>query len=253
MLFRSIPLISDSSGAVSGMSWIGRAGALGSGVTGTIITVADTNWLDSSRFVVGGTTAQQQNVQALDDIIRGVVAGTVAGTISSSGNGAGATNGNSGGGSPPPPTVVSSAAGTPITSSTTTYGNATVTNVIADARTNSGKNIVITRTTTPITTTPYTLTTTTTPTTVDTYSDGSTVTTNGTPVVTTTNGDIITVGQSSSQSDSVSAVGMKDLIAYRNFNPFLVDALSIKDGTWAAPNLGYAKLGGTIKIGRAHV
>jgi len=51
--------------------------SLGTGVTGTIITVADTNWLDQSRFVVGGTTEQQQNVQALDDIIRGVVAGTV--------------------------------------------------------------------------------------------------------------------------------------------------------------------------------
>ena len=100
---QGIPLISDGAGAVSGMSWIGRAGAMGSGVLGTIVTVADTNWLDASRFAVGGTTAQQQNVQALDDIIRGVVAGTVAGTISSSGNGAGASNGNTGTPPPPPP------------------------------------------------------------------------------------------------------------------------------------------------------
>lgn len=94
---QGIPLISDSSGNVSGMSWIGRAGALGSGVTGTIITVADTNWLAQAWGA--------DNQQALDDIIRGVVAGTVAGTISASGNGAGATNGNSGGGTPPAPTT----------------------------------------------------------------------------------------------------------------------------------------------------
>lgn len=106
---QGIPLISDSNGNVGAMSWIGRAGALGSGVTGTIITVADINWIDSSRFAVGGTSAQQQNVTALDDIIRGVVAGTVAGTISASGNGAGATNGNSGPPpSPPQPTTFSS-------------------------------------------------------------------------------------------------------------------------------------------------
>lgn len=98
---QGIPLISDANGNVAAMSWIGRAGALGSGVTGTIITVADINWLDSTRFDTGGTSAQQQNVTALDDIIRGVVAGTVAGTISASGNGAGATNGNNG--TPPPP------------------------------------------------------------------------------------------------------------------------------------------------------
>ena len=104
---QGIPLISDASNVVSGMSWIGRAGNLGSGVTGTIVTVADTNWLDASRFVVGGTTAQQQNVQALDDIIKGIVAGTVGGTISASGNGAAASNGaaQQQQQSPPPPTT----------------------------------------------------------------------------------------------------------------------------------------------------
>ena len=90
---QGIPLIGTGN-AVGGMSWIGRAGALGSGVLGTIVTVADTNWLDQQRFAVGGTTAQQQNVQALDDIIRGIVAGTVGGTISASGNGAAASNGS---------------------------------------------------------------------------------------------------------------------------------------------------------------
>lgn len=124
---QGIPLISDANGNVAAMSWIGRAGALGSGVTGTIITVADINWLDNSRFVVGGTSAQQQNVTALDDIIRGVVAGTVAGTISASGNGAGATNGNSG--TPPPPPAPSTFdhadANENVTTNTMTAGNFT--------------------------------------------------------------------------------------------------------------------------------
>jgi len=92
---QGIPLISDSANLVGAMSWIGRAGALGNGVLGTIVTVADINWLDSTRFSTAqnATLAQQQNVTALDDIIRGIVAGTVGGTISSSGNGAAASNG----------------------------------------------------------------------------------------------------------------------------------------------------------------
>ena len=241
---QGIPLISDGNGAVSGMSWIGRAGALGSGVTGTIVTVADTNWLDSSRFNTSGTTAQQQNVTALDDIIRGIVAGTVAGTISASGNGAGATNGNSGTPSPPPPpTVVSTSAGPNAIVSTTTYGNAIVVTQVVDGRTNAGKSFTITRTKTPVTTTPFTNTVTTTPSTVTTYSDGSHVTTNGTPVVSSTAGTVVSVGQSTSESASVSAVGLKDSLAVRRFNPFLVDAITTKDGAWATPLMGYAKTG----------
>jgi hypothetical protein len=100
---QGIPLIQDANGEVSGMSWIGRAGNLGQGVTGTIVTVADTNWLDSTRFSTaqGATLAQQQNVTALDDIIRGIVAGTVSGTINANGNGNGV--GNS---APPPVTTM---------------------------------------------------------------------------------------------------------------------------------------------------
>ena len=228
---QGIPLISDSSGAVSGMSWIGRAGALSSGVTGTIVTVADINWLDSTRMVIGSsaTTEQQQNVQALDDIIGGVVAGTVSGTISSTGNGSGATNGNSGGA----PTVVSTAAGTPTVSSSssdgsttttsastrgttttvsnTTAGTTTYTASAVDASSRNKKTIDVTRTTTvvaatpktrvdvgttPITTvvtatTPRTTTTVTTPQTVTTYSDGSTTTTAGTPVTTDSTENIV--------------------------------------------------------------
>ena len=295
---QGIPLISDGTGAVSGMSWIGRAGALSSGVTGTIVTVADTNWLDASRFNTSGTTAQQQNVTALDDIIRGIVAGTVGGTISANGNGAAAQNG----GGNQAPTVVSTAAGTPkvtssnsngtvTTSSTSTRGTTvTVSNVTTaptvyvatarDAAVKNTKTIDVTRTTTvvgttprttvvtattPVTivttrTTPVTTTTVTTPVTVTTYSDNSTVETDGTPVttttttntstqtsattnevVTTTVRDNIVQSASSDQKASVSAAGLKDALAVSRFNPFIVDAISTKDGAWATPMMGYAK------------
>lgn len=77
-------LMKDASGNVAGVMWVGNAGNLASGYTGTVITVADINWLDSSRFA--GT-----NVVALEDIIDGIVAGTVEGTISESGNSGGPT------------------------------------------------------------------------------------------------------------------------------------------------------------------
>jgi len=249
---QGIPLISDGSGAVSGMSWIGRAGALGQGVTGTIITVADTNWLDQSRFVVGGTTAQQQNVQALDDIIRGVVAGTVGGTISAAGNGAAASNGaaqqQQQQQAPPPVTLVSSAPGQSTVTSTTAYGNATVTNQVVDASTKSGKSLTVSRTTTPVTVTPYTVTNVTTPTTVNTYSDNSTTTTNGTPVTTTTSGDVITVGQSTTDSKTISASATADSIKAKNMNLFLIDPLSQNDGTWATPYASYISSVGNYRM-----
>ena len=227
---QGIPLISDANGAVSGMSWIGRAGNLGQGVTGTIVTVADTNWLDASRFNVAGTTAQQQNVTALDDIIKGIVAGTVGGTISANGNGAAASNG----GAPPPKTVVSTAPGTPKVTSSVSNGTATSTSLSTRGGTGSistsyneptvwtttkvdtsakkDKTIEVTRTITvvgetpknttitkitPITVVttsnvPRTTTTTTIPVTVTTYSDGTTESTDGTPVVTTTTTNVAT-------------------------------------------------------------
>lgn len=240
---QGIPLISDGSGAVSGMSWIGRAGALNSGVLGTIVTVADTNWLDAARFSTSGTTEQQQNVTALDDIIRGIVAGTVGGTISASGNGAAASNG---GGTPPPPTVVSTAAGPNAIVSTTTYGNATVVTQVVDSRTNGANTFKITRTKTPITTTPFTNTVTTTPSTVTTYSDGSTVTTNGTPTTSSTTGNVVTIGQPTSESQTVSATATRDAIRARNMNPFLVDPLSTRDGVWASPFYRSTRSGGNV-------
>ena len=299
---QGIPLISDGNGAVSGMSWIGRAGALGSGVTGTIVTVADTNWLDQTRFSTAqnATLAQQQNVTALDDIIRGIVAGTVAGTISASGNGAGSQQQNQN----QTPTVVSTAPGTPKVTSTNSNGTSTTTSASTrgtttivssvttaptvytssnrDVAAKNAKIIEVTRTTTVVgttprttvntattpvttvntTTTPVTTTTVTTPVTVTTYSDGSTTSTDGTPVtttsttntstqtssttnevVTTTVRDSIVQTTSSSQKASVSAAGLKDAIAVGRFNPFIVDALSTKDGAWVTPMMGYAKTG----------
>jgi len=299
---QGIPLISDSNNEVSGMSWIGRAGALGQGVTGTIVTVADTNWLDSVRFSTAqnATVAQQQNVTALDDIIRGIVAGTVSGTISANGNG----NGVGANAPPPPPTIVSTVPGTPKVTSSSANGTAvvssastrgttvTVSNVTTaptvyvasakDAAVNNSKTIEVTRTTTVVgttprttvntattpvttvttTTTPRTTTTVTTPVTVTTYSDGSTTSADGTPVtttsttntstqttsttnevVTTTIKDAIVKSASSDEKASVSATGLKDALAVRRFNPFIVDALSTKDGAWATPMMGYAKTG----------
>jgi hypothetical protein len=302
---KGIPLISDGNGAVSGMSWIGRAGALGEGVTGTIVTVADTNWLDQSRFNVSGTTAQQQNVTALDDIIKGIVAGTVGGTISANGNGAAGQNGAG----PPPKTVVSTAPGTPKVSSTNSNGTTTSTSVVTngnpvvalssrvlgtpefttvhqDAAVKTPKTIDVTRTTTVIkgvprvetytattartttvtSTTPRTTTTTTIPVTVTTYSDNSTESTDGTPVVTTSTTNVVTTtptttnivetyvlnfkdfsSTSSDQTASVSAAGLKDALAIGRFNPFLVDALSTKDGAWVTPLAGYAKTTGSFR------
>ena len=80
-------LIRDASNKVQGMMWVGNASDLGAGYTGTVLTVADVNWLDSSRF-------DANNQTALDDIIAGVVAGTVAGTIDDSGNNGGGGNSN---------------------------------------------------------------------------------------------------------------------------------------------------------------
>ena len=183
---RGIPLFQDADGKIQAMSWIGNAGALGEGITGTIITVSDINWLDNSRFMVDGTEAQQQNVQALDDIITGIVAGTVGGTISESGNGAAATNGNTGESSTP--TVVSTSTADVVTTSSATSNTvqtAEVTYSISNLDAN-GYGTVENYTDTVETTTPVTTTTTTTtPVTTTTYSDGSTTTSNGTAVVTT--------------------------------------------------------------------
>jgi hypothetical protein len=75
-------LMKDASGKVAAVMWAGGAGDLDSDYTGTVITVADVNWIDNTRY--SGT-----NIVALDDIISGIVAGTVQGTISATGTGSG--------------------------------------------------------------------------------------------------------------------------------------------------------------------
>jgi hypothetical protein len=79
-------LIYDSSNKVQAVVWVGNAGNLSSGYTGTVITIPDINWLDASRY-----TPTNVNGIALNDIITGIVAGTVAGTISASGNSGGSS------------------------------------------------------------------------------------------------------------------------------------------------------------------
>ena len=250
---QGIPLISDSSGAVSGMSWIGRAGALEAGVTGTIVTVADINWLDSTRFGTTGsqTTAQLQNQQALDDIIRGIVAGTVAGTISAGGNGAGASNGNTGSSAPTITSentnnvvvttttrgsstdVVATAFGAGVSTSTDVRGTPVSVTTETRARgTQTTRNLSVnqtftTVTTTPVTTTtvintpfttttttttPVTVTTTTTPVTITNYSDNTTVTTTGTAVVTTTTTNEVVSSAQNGTSTTTSSVSWNDVI-----------------------------------------
>jgi hypothetical protein len=247
---QGIPLISDGTGDVSGMSWIGRAGNLGQGVTGTIVTVADTNWLDNVRFSTaqGATVAQQQNVTALDDIIRGIVAGTVSGTISANGNGAGSQQQNQN----QTPTVVSTSPGTPKVTSSNANGTAVVSSAstrgatvnisnvttaptvyVASAKDTAVKNtktIEVTRTTTVVgttprttvvtsttpvttvttTTTPVTTTTVTTPVIVTTYSDGSTTSADGTPVTTTSTTNTTT--QTSSTTNEIVTTTVRDSI-----------------------------------------
>jgi len=159
-------LITDANGAVAAMMWVGNAGDLAEGYTGTVITIADINWLAQ-----GFTTEAyvEDNTQALDDIIGGVVAGTVAGTISETGNGEGSDIG----GGTTEPTVTGTEAGDPIVVVTTSDGGTvtTVTTVHGVSETDT-EQTVETTVTTALTTATVTQTCTTT-TTITNYSDGS--------------------------------------------------------------------------------
>ena len=147
----------------------------------------------------------------------------------------------------PAVTLVSTTNAPSTATSSTAYGTYSTVNNVTTSGANSGQWIAVTRTTTPVTTRPFTITTVTTPHTTQTYSDASTVTTNGNPVTTTQNGATITVGQPASQTASVSSIALKDALAVNRFNPFLVDVLSTKDGAWATPSMGYAKAGGSFR------
>ena len=161
-------LITDANGKVAAMMWVGNAGDLGTGYTGTVITIADINWL-AQGFT--DPNMSEDNTQALDDIIRGVVAGTVAGTISDTGNG----EGSDVGGEPVTPevTVTGTEAGDPIVVINTNNGGTvtTVTTVHGVSETDT-EQTVETTVTTALTTATVTQTCTTT-TTITNYSDGS--------------------------------------------------------------------------------
>ncbi len=77
---KGIPLYTDSDGDVIATMWAGRAGSLADGYTGTVMTIADIEWLRHGYY-----DADSQAI--LDAIIGGVARGTVDGTISKFGNG----------------------------------------------------------------------------------------------------------------------------------------------------------------------
>jgi hypothetical protein len=152
---------------------------------------------------------------------------------------------SSGGGGGGSPTVVSTTPTDPTVTSSTSYGTPTVANLITMASTNTGSLFNLTKTTTPVTATPYTTTTISTPKVIQTWSDNTTTTIddpNNTATTTTQTGTAYQTGASSAQTASASSAALRDAIAYRNFNPFIVDALSIKDGSWARPMIGYVRM-----------
>lgn len=158
------------------------------------------------------------------------------------------SQGAAAGGGSTTPTLVSELAGTPTVTTSTTYGTPVVATRIVDTSTNDRVRFNVSRTTAPITSTPYTITTTTTPNTVETYSDGSTVVINETSTTTTSTGSSITVGQSATQTKTISASGSRDSIRARNMNLFFVDPLSTNDGSWAAPYAGYISSVGSYRM-----
>ena len=182
-------------------------------------------------------------------------------------------------------TTSTSTDGVTVNTSASTRGVTVVTVSQADAGVRNSKTIDVTRTitttnttpvttvtthTTPVTTvtvatTPITTTTVTTPTIVTTWSDGTTTTANDTPVTTTsTINQVVTTtstsnrvtyttvivddvqSSSASSTKSASATGFSDAIKVRNTNPFLIDVLSQKDGSWISPSASYYKTVGSL-------
>lgn len=143
-----------------------------------------------------------------------------------------------GGGSP---TVVSTTPTTPTVTSSTTFGTATpAPSLVIVSSTNTGSQFNVTQSTTPVTATPYTITTVSTPNVIQTWSDNTTTTIvdpNNPATTTTQTGTTYQFGSSTSASKNASSTGAKDAVKHANMNLFLVDPLSTKDGTWAAPSM----------------
>jgi hypothetical protein len=114
-------------------------------------------------------------------------------------------------------------------------------------------------TTTTVVTTPITTVTTHTPTTTNKDAGGATTSvTTGTPVNTSntiyqnvsSSVDTDTYTQTSNNVvKGISANGFGDAVKIRNTNPFLIDALSQKNGAWADPVAGYYKTTGSMSKG----
>jgi len=153
---------------------------------------------------------------------------------------------------PSNPTVVSTTPTTPTVVTTTTNGTATTSNLIVDTSTKNGKTLGVTKAITPVTATPYTITTVTTPKVIQTWSDNTTTTIidpNNPATTTTQTGTAYQFGQSTSETVQVSAVGLNELIKFKSFNPFLLDALSTKNGAWVTPSASYYKSVGSLTTG----
>lgn len=139
---------------------------------------------------------------------------------------------------PSTPTVVSTAPTDPTIVSSTAYGAPTTTNLVLVASNNTGALFNVTKTTTPVTGTPYTITTITTPNVIQTWSDNTTTTIadpNNPATTTTQTGTAYQTGTSSADTKSVSSAGAKNAIKYANMNLFLTDPLAQNDGVWGAP------------------
>lgn len=140
---------------------------------------------------------------------------------------------------PSNPTVVSTTPTNPTVTSSTTFGTSTpAASLIVNSSTNTGSLFNVTKTTTPVTATPYTITTVSTPKVIQTWSDNTTTTVddpNNSATTTTQNGTAYQTGSSSSDTKSVSSAGSKNAIKYTNMNLFLTDPLAQNDGVWGAP------------------
>ena len=77
---KGVALHSDSNGDATAMMWAGRAGSLGNGYTGTVVTIPDIDWYNAAYY-------DADSEAFLDALITGVARGTVDGTISQFGNG----------------------------------------------------------------------------------------------------------------------------------------------------------------------
>ena len=158
-------------------------------------------------------------------------------------------DGGSGGGSSP--TVVSTTPTTPTVTTSTVLGTPTAApSLVTLSSTNTGSQFNVTQTTTPVTATPYTVTTVTTPKVIQTWSDGTTTTItdpNASATTVTTTGTAYQFGSSDTQNAKASSIGLKEAIAFKNNNLFVVDALTQKDGPWIAPFYSYSKASGSNK------